>query len=134
MVATYGVNAFGQRVQKGVSGGAMPTQTHFVYDEAGHLLGEYDALSGLPIQEYVWYDDTLVGILRGSAASFAVYSVETDHLGTPRQVRDVDRQLRWQWDSDPFGSTPPNANPAGLGNFTLNLRFPGARVPHRRSG
>ncbi len=79
----------------------------------------------MPIQEYVWYDDTLVGILRGSPASFAVYSVETDHLGTPRQVRDVNRQLRWQWDSDPFGSILPNANPAGLGNFTLNLRFPG---------
>jgi len=125
IVASYVVNAFGQRVQKAVSGGATPTQTHFVYDEAGHLLGEYDALSGLPIQEYVWYDDTLVGILRGSPASFAVYSVETDHLGTPRQVRDVNRQLRWQWDSDPFGSTLPNANPAGLGNFTLNLRFPG---------
>jgi RHS repeat-associated protein len=125
IVASYVVNAFGQRVQKAVSGGATPTQTHFVYDEAGHLLGEYDALSGLPIQEYVWYDDTLVGILRGSPASFAVYSVETDHLGTPRQVRDVNRQLRWQWDSDPFGSILPNANPAGLGNFTLNLRFPG---------
>jgi RHS repeat-associated protein len=31
----------------------------------------------------------------------------------------------WRWDSDPFGTTAPNENPSGLGEFRYNLRFPG---------
>jgi len=32
----------------------------------------------------------------------------------------------WRWDqADPFGAMQPNNNPAGLGAFTYNLRFPG---------
>ena len=32
----------------------------------------------------------------------------------------------WQWDIlDPFGANMPNENPAGLGAFNFNLRFPG---------
>jgi RHS repeat-associated protein len=33
--------------------------------------------------------------------------------------------LMWRWDPDTFGSVAPNTNPAGLGVFTYNLRFPG---------
>jgi RHS repeat-associated protein len=31
----------------------------------------------------------------------------------------------WTWNSDPFGTDAANANPAGAGAFTYNLRFPG---------
>jgi RHS repeat-associated protein len=31
----------------------------------------------------------------------------------------------WRWDSDAFGKAVPNGNPAGLGTFEYNLRFPG---------
>lgn len=32
----------------------------------------------------------------------------------------------WKWDQqEPFGSTPPNDNPSGLGAFEFPLRFPG---------
>ncbi len=31
----------------------------------------------------------------------------------------------WRWDPDTFGSIAPNTNPAGLGTFVYNLRFPG---------
>lgn len=32
----------------------------------------------------------------------------------------------WTWDQqEPFGSTPPNDNPSGLGAFEFPLRFPG---------
>ncbi|MFN0317219.1 MAG: RHS repeat-associated core domain-containing protein [Burkholderiales bacterium] len=35
-------------------------------------------------------------------------------------------QLRWSWtNTEPFGITPANENPAGLGAFAYNLRFPG---------
>jgi RHS repeat-associated protein len=34
--------------------------------------------------------------------------------------------LKWQWDnSDPFGNNVANQNPAGVGAFSFNLRFPG---------
>jgi RHS repeat-associated protein len=31
----------------------------------------------------------------------------------------------WSWFSDPFGTNLPNENPASLGAFSYNLRFPG---------
>jgi RHS repeat-associated protein len=33
--------------------------------------------------------------------------------------------MMWRWDPDTFGSVTPNTNPAGLGVFNYNLRFPG---------
>jgi RHS repeat-associated protein len=52
--------------------------------------------------------------------------VLSDHLGTPRQILDSAKRLRWRWDNtDPFGVNAPNQNPQGLGGFGYNLRFPG---------
>jgi len=49
-----------------------------------------------------------------------------DHLNTPRQIYNAQQQLAWRWDqAEPFGSSPPNENPAGLGTFEFPLRFPG---------
>jgi len=31
----------------------------------------------------------------------------------------------WTWNSDPFGTDAANPNPAGIGTFAYNLRFPG---------
>jgi RHS repeat-associated protein len=54
-----------------------------------------------------------------------VFYVHTDHLNTPRLVTDLSNNIRWRWDSDPFGTTVPNENPSTLGTFVYNLRFPG---------
>ncbi len=55
-----------------------------------------------------------------------LYFIHTDHLNTPRQVYDENQQLRWKWDQqEPFGASPPDENPAALGAFEFNLRFPG---------
>jgi RHS repeat-associated protein len=52
--------------------------------------------------------------------------VFADHLGTPRQVINTAKQLRWRWDNtEPFGANAANQNPANLGVFAYNLRFPG---------
>ena len=54
------------------------------------------------------------------------FYVHTDHLSAPRKVsRPSDNQLEWRWDADPFGTAAANQNPAGLGTFSYNLRFPG---------
>jgi RHS repeat-associated protein len=117
----YVYNALGQLIEKSGNGGT----TLLVYDEAGHLLGEYQG-SGALVQETIWMGDTPVATLRPSGSTVAIYYVHTDHLGTPRKItRPSDNGLMWRWDPDTFGSTAQNWNPAGLGVFAYNLRFPG---------
>ncbi len=126
-IANYAVSALGQRVSKTVSG----VTTLFVYDEQGHLLGEYDG-SGNLIEETVWLEDLPVATLRptggsGNPTPINIYYVHADHLGSPRAVtRPSDNAIMWQWDNlDPFGANAANANPSGQGTFTYGLRFPG---------
>jgi RHS repeat-associated protein len=117
---TYLVNGLGQRVKKGAP------DTYFAYDEAGHLVGEYDSTGAL-IQELVWLGDTPVASIRpGNPTGYVFYYIWTDLLDTPRMITDVSNQARWTWTHDePFGNSAPNENPASLGAFAFNLRFPG---------
>ncbi len=118
----YTYNALGQLAKAtGGSGGTV----HYAHDEAGHLLGEYDAAGGL-IQETIWLVDTPVATIRPSGGGIEVFHVHADHLNTPVRVTQAsDNALRWQWSRDPFGTMPANEDPSGLGQFVYNLRFPG---------
>src|SRR5260221_10451542 len=49
---TYGINGLGQRVRK-TSG----SDTYFAYDEAGHLIGDYDSARPA-IDETLWLGHT----------------------------------------------------------------------------
>jgi RHS repeat-associated protein len=121
--ATYAYNALGQRVRK-TSGG---TTLHFVYDEAGHLLGEYTDAGAL-IQETVWLGDIPVATLRpNGSGGVDIFHVHADHLNTPRRVsRPSDNVIVWRWDSDAFGATPATDDPDGdTVPFVYHLRFPG---------
>jgi len=110
-----------QRVKK--SGGVAGTVL-MVYDEAGHLLGEYNGTGGL-VQETIWLGDTPVATLR-PGTPVAINYVHANHLNTPVAVtRPSDNKLRWQWHPDAFGAGAPNENPQALGAFKYNLRFPG---------
>jgi RHS repeat-associated protein len=57
----------------------------------------------------------------------STYYIYPDQVDAPRIVtRPVDNQMVWRWDqTDPFGAAAPNQNPAGLGSFAYNPRFPG---------
>jgi RHS repeat-associated protein len=115
-------NALGQRIQ--ISGGTAGTVL-YAYDEAGHLLGEYDG-TGVLVQETVWLGDIPVATVRPNGASISTYYVHSDQLNTPRQItRPSDNAPMWTWFSDPFGTDAANSNPAGAGAFAYNLRFPG---------
>jgi RHS repeat-associated protein len=106
----------------GKAGGS--TSLQFVYDESGHLIGEYDEsdLSGTPVEETVYLGDTPVAVLKNNG----VYYIQTDQLGAPRAVADTTNKVVWRWDSDPFGAAPANEDPDGDGvTFAYNLRFPG---------
>ena len=113
---SYVYNGKGERIAKNgphVPGGVM----YFAYDEAGRLIGEYDA-KAKPIQEIIYIDRLPVAVARKNA----LYYVHADHLGTARAITDARNKVVWLWDSDPFGTTPP----ADSGNeFVFNLRFPG---------
>ncbi len=115
------INALGQRVKK--SGTSI---TLFVYDEAGHLLGEYDG-SGNLIEETIWMGDIPVATLQPNGTGVSVYYIHTDHLNTPRRITRIsDNAIVWRWDSEPFGTAVANQNPSGSGTpFVYNLRFPG---------
>jgi RHS repeat-associated protein len=104
--------------------GGTPGTVLYVYDDAGHLLGEYNSTGGL-VQETIWLGDTPVATLR-PGTPVGIFYVHTDHLNTPRKVtRPSDNKARWSWESDPFGTATPNENPQSLGAFKYNLRFPG---------
>jgi RHS repeat-associated protein len=121
VTATYTYNALGQRIRRATSSAT----TLYLYDEAGHLAGEYTSAGAL-IQETVWLGDMPVATLRPiGLGGMIVYYVHADHLNTPRLVTDTANNIRWRWDSDAFGTTAPNQNPAGLGSFEYKLRFPG---------
>jgi len=74
----------------------------------------------------VWLGDLPVAVMKPKTGGFDIFYVWTDNLGTPRQITDITNQSRWEWpNADPFGNNLPNENPAGLGAFNYNLRFPG---------
>jgi RHS repeat-associated protein len=127
----YAYNGLEQRVSK--SGSVIPSgAAYFVYDEAGKLLGEYDA-NGNPIYETIYAGVIPVGVMKqtGSAASnnltVNLSNAYTDQLGTPRAItRQSDSAIVWRWDgAEAFGATAPDQNPSALGAFTFNQRFPG---------
>ena len=122
-IATYKYNALGQRVYKTGQGGNI----RFIYDEAGHLVGEYTG-TGKLIQEVVWLNDLPVASLRPkTGGGTEIYYIHPDHLGTPRQITDSRNRIVWRWDTvDAFGVELPNEDPDGDGvRFEFNLRFPG---------
>lgn len=60
-----------------------------------------------------------------------LHYIEPDHLGTPRVVIEVARNVPvWSWDlkSEAFGNSVPHQNPDGDTNSLIfDMRFPGQR-------
>lgn len=73
IIAEYQHDGLGQRLVKRVGG----TETHFLYDAAGLLLGEYQA-DGTPIREYVYLNGQPV----------AVHATETLTPSVPTHIID----------------------------------------------
>ena len=91
-----------------------PKQTTYVYDEAGHPLGQYDA-AGLAMLETVWLGDLPVATIQAKLP----YYVAPDQLGAPHEITDGTGALVWRWDHDLFGVAQPT------GALSYPLRFPG---------
>lgn len=128
----YLVNGQNLRVRKTGPSSVVPQGTQvFVYDEGGHLIGEYDNY-GRARNEHVWLADRPVALIVYSYSGTSTtplttiyYTVEADHLGTPRLVTDSSQVQRWYWHSAPYGDTQPNEKPGTAAAVVYNLRFPG---------
>lgn len=124
---TQSFNAMGERVFKSSS------NTAYLYDEAGQLIGEYDLATGKPRSETIYFGNHPVAVVRQGTGATAqdvttlLYHVHTDHLGTPRMITAAtDNKVRWRWDSaDPFGLVPPTQTNAPNAEFVFNQRMPG---------
>ncbi len=101
----------------------MAAANEYVYDQQGHLLGEYNSTGGI-VNETVYLGNTPVAVLTGAGGA-TVYSVSADWLNTPHIIQNASKQDVWTWDHYAFGDNAPNQNPSGLGTFNYNLRFPG---------
>jgi RHS repeat-associated protein len=129
---TYSYNAREQRVSKTGPTALVPTgAVYYIYDEAGRLLGEYDA-NGVPVYETIYLSGPVgvmvqTGTAGASNIAVSLYNVSTDQIGAPRIItRSSDEAIVWRWDSaEAFGATAPDQNPNNLGTFTFNLRLPG---------
>ena len=126
---SYRYNGLGERVSKTGPEAVLPSgMALYVYDEAGRVLGQYDGALRT-VQETVYLGDTPVVVLHQpqAGAPMEVSNVYADHLDTARVItRASDERMRWRWDqADPFGVAAPNQNPAGLGSFAYDPRFPG---------
>ncbi len=111
-LATYVSNFLGQRVAKTMSS----TITQFVYDSAGHLLGESNGATGAAQTEYLWLDDTPLALVTGGN----LYFIHADHLNTPQKATDAGQNLAWDLVPRPFGQAEQQTFPS-----LSNLGFPG---------
>ena len=125
LIATYYYDYRNLRTRK-VTTAAAPQGVGTVfyhYVKQGHLTAE--TTGNTPQATYLWNGDILTGLIVHQPTR-TVYTVQTDHLGSPFQVRTLAGQVVWRWESEAFGKTAPNEDVDGDGvKLTLNLRFPG---------
>ncbi|NKI94721.1 RHS repeat protein [Rhizobacter sp. SG703] len=127
VVSNFEYDAERRRIRKFTSAGSASTRI-FVYDLDGQVLGEYDQ-AGNALKEYVWLGSTPIAVFTANGGDASanpwVYFIHADHLNTPRIIVDQNGGRRWRWLAEPFGTSAPETNPDGLGEFVFNLRFPG---------
>ena len=91
------------------------TDTDFVHDQSGHLIGEYTA-TGAPIREYVYLNGEPLALVQGGTA----YYYHDGRLGTPQKLSDGSKAVVWDAVRTPFGVTTLETN-----TIANPLRLPG---------
>jgi RHS repeat-associated protein len=120
--AAYLYDPFGRRIRKTVNGAT----TWFVWD-GDQLLAEYDG-AGTRQRRYTYAGGfaPLELAVGSTAAGEAVYTVDTDHLDTPRVLTDAGGQAVWRASYRAFGEGAVDEDPDGDGQaLAFPIRFPG---------
>jgi RHS repeat-associated protein len=115
-VASYGYDAFGQRLLKSLPG-SPATITLYQYDQFGHQIEDSDISTGSPSPhaDYIYLGDQPIGLVLGSA----LYYYHDDRLGTPQLATNGSGAVQWSGNYEPFGGVSIS------GSITQNLRLPG---------
>jgi RHS repeat-associated protein len=118
---TYGYDYQGHRVWRTVVGASATVQTHYVFDQAGHLIAEHDGSTGAVLREYVWLDDAPVAMIDATGTSPATYFIHTGQIEEPLVMTDASKAKVWDAYVEPFGM----AQVFGTPSAGLDLRLPG---------
>ena len=114
---SFRYNAFGERLMQVTPGG----NTHFVFDEGGALLGEYNG-QGATIRSFIYLNGLPIAMID---AGGAIHYVLNDHLGQPQKMLDGSGNVTWHRANAIYGETiiqiagDAHDNP---------LRFPGQQA------
>ena len=127
LIATYQYNHLRQRVSKTTYDDKQNIKdtTQYLWDK-GLLSAEIK--DDKVIRRYVYLDIMPVAVLdygydeKGKLNETKVYSVHTDHLGTPKAITNDKQETVWSIEMDTFGETKSIDSKNG---FEFNLRFAG---------
>jgi RHS repeat-associated protein len=111
---TFKINALGQRVQKATTSAT----TDYLYDLAGHLIGEANDSTGSTTIEYIFMEGKLLAQVDSSGN---IYYAHDNQVGAPQKLTNSSMTIVWDYETEPFGetyATPTNTDPT-------NHRFPG---------
>ena len=111
---TFKVNALGQRVQKATTGAT----TDYLFDLAGHVIGEANDSTGSTTVEYIFMEGELLAQIDSSGN---IYYAHNSQVSAAQKLTNASRTLVFDRIQEPFGedsSTPTNTDPT-------NHRFPG---------
>ena len=103
-----------QRVQKATTGAT----TDYLFDLAGHVIGEANDSTGSTTTEYVFMEGELLAQIDSSGN---IYYAHNSQVSAAQKMTDASRTLVFDRIQEPFGedsSTPTNTDPT-------NHRFPG---------
>ena len=131
LIATYQYNHLRQRISKTIY--QKDNQANQTKEETTQYLWDKGLLSAeikddKVIRRYVYLDIMPVAFLdygyddKNNLKTTQVYSIHTDHLGTPKQITNQNQETVWSIEMDTFGETQSIDS---KDNFTFNLRFAG---------
>jgi len=119
LLAEYSYNSFGERIKKVLYTDNGTHVIYFLYDNH-QLSTEIDAQEHTPIREQyrqtIYLGRAPVAYLQGSE----IYTVQSDHLGTPHRVSDSNQETLWAANYTPFGEAIITTE-----HITFKHRFPG---------
>lgn len=118
-ITTYSYNSYGQRIRKQTINGSEVKTQWFIYSGSKLMYEEIQINNEAIIKnEYLYLNDKIIGFIHNNT----IYYVQSDHLGTPRNiVNSITGNVVWEWiNSEPFGNSQPIEN-----GISFNLRFPG---------